>query len=92
MVQSAAPSSERLALAGAGLLGSGALVLGERLLAAVSVSMPGDPEVPNEEVAKILKDLFGDRPIRHGPHLPGYAGRRGGRPDRAGDHREHAAR
>lgn len=25
-----------------------------------------DPEVPNEQVAKILKDLFGDRPIRRG--------------------------
>ena len=29
---------------------------------------PGDPEVPNEKVARILKDLFGDRPIRRG-HL-----------------------
>ena len=25
-----------------------------------------DPEVPNEQVAQILKDLFGDRPIRRG--------------------------
>jgi sulfur-oxidizing protein SoxY len=25
-----------------------------------------DPEVPNEQVARILKDLFGDRPIRRG--------------------------
>lgn len=25
-----------------------------------------DPEVPNEQVAKILKDLFGERPIRRG--------------------------
>ncbi len=52
------------ALAGAGLFGSGVLGRGERLLA--SVSDPGDPEVPNEEVARILKDLFGDRPIRKG--------------------------
>src|SRR6476469_8608761 len=51
-------------LAGAGLLGSGVVGRGERLLA--SVSDPGDPEVPNEEVARILKDLFGDRPIRKG--------------------------
>jgi sulfur-oxidizing protein SoxY len=27
---------------------------------------PGDPEIPNEEVARILKTLFGDRPIRRG--------------------------
>jgi sulfur-oxidizing protein SoxY len=27
---------------------------------------PDDPEVPNEKVARILKDLFGDRPIRRG--------------------------
>ena len=25
-----------------------------------------DPEVPNQQVAQILKDLFGDRPIRRG--------------------------
>lgn len=52
------------ALASAGLLGSGALAGGERLLAATAG--PGDPEVPNEEVARILKELFGDRPIRRG--------------------------
>ena len=51
------------ALSAAGLVGSGALDAGERLSAAVG---PGDPEVPNEQVAKILKDLFGDRPIRRG--------------------------
>jgi sulfur-oxidizing protein SoxY len=57
------------ALAGAGLLGSGALLQGGRLLAsAVPALDPGDPEVPNEQVAKILKELFGDRPIRTG-HL-----------------------
>jgi sulfur-oxidizing protein SoxY len=27
---------------------------------------PADPEVPNEKVARILKDLVGDRPIRRG--------------------------
>ena len=57
------------ALAGAGLLGSGPLLRGERLLALQhGASGPGDPEVPNEQVARILKDLFGDRPIRKG-HL-----------------------
>ena len=56
------------ALATAGLLGSGALGAGERLLAATGPlgADPRDPEVPNEEVARILKGLFGDRPIRRG--------------------------
>ena len=59
----------RCAVAGAGLLGSGTLLRGERLLALQGPTFgPGDPEVPNEAVAKILKDLFGDRPIRKG-HL-----------------------
>jgi sulfur-oxidizing protein SoxY len=54
-------------LAGAGLLGSRALLQGESLLAAAGPALdPGDPEVPNEQVARILKDLFGDRPIRTG--------------------------
>ncbi len=53
------------ALLGAGLLGSSGLLRGERLLAWSSPSDP-DPEVPNAQVAKILKDLFGDRPIRTG--------------------------
>jgi sulfur-oxidizing protein SoxY len=59
---------QRFALTGLGLLGGGALGRGERLLAAVPGLDPGDPEVPNEEVARILKDLFGTRPIRKG-HL-----------------------
>lgn len=37
-----------------------------RLLAA---SLDPDPEVPNQQVARILKDLFGDRPIRRGQVL-----------------------
>jgi sulfur-oxidizing protein SoxY len=55
-------------IATAGVLGSGALLTGERLLAATPLGDPGDPEVPNEEVARILKELFGGRPIRRG-HL-----------------------
>jgi sulfur-oxidizing protein SoxY len=59
----------RCALAGAGLLGSSALLRGERLLASTLPALdPPGPEVPNAQVAKILKDLFGDRPIRQG-HL-----------------------
>jgi sulfur-oxidizing protein SoxY len=55
------------ALATAGLLGSGAVSTGERLLASAAPRRdPGDPEVPNEEVARILKELFGDRPLRRG--------------------------
>jgi sulfur-oxidizing protein SoxY len=39
----------------------------ERLLAATGlVSGPEDPEAPNPEVARILKELFGVRPIRRG--------------------------
>jgi sulfur-oxidizing protein SoxY len=55
-----------VALAGVGLLGSGTLAQARGLLGAVPGLDPGDPEVPNEQVAKILKDLFGDRPIRRG--------------------------
>jgi sulfur-oxidizing protein SoxY len=58
----------RIALAGAGLAGSGSLPHAGRLLAAAPGQDPGDPEVPNEQIARILKDLFGDRPIRRG-HL-----------------------
>ena len=58
----------RLVLTGAGLIGSGSLLRGERLLAAVPGADPRDPAVPNEQVARILRDLFGDRPIRRG-HL-----------------------
>jgi sulfur-oxidizing protein SoxY len=58
---------KHVALAGAAILGPGALSGSERLWAATAGD-PGDPEVPNEQVAKILKDLFGDRPIRRG-HL-----------------------
>jgi sulfur-oxidizing protein SoxY len=51
-----------------GLIGSGALATGERLLAATTApgADPSDPEVPNEEVARILKEIAGDRPIRRG--------------------------
>src|SRR3954451_16913246 len=38
-----------------------------RLLAITGLDPgPKDPEVPNQEVARILKQLFGDRPIRRG--------------------------
>jgi sulfur-oxidizing protein SoxY len=49
----------------AGLLASGALSRSERLLASSGL-VGQEPEVPNAEVARILKTLFGDRPIRRG--------------------------
>jgi sulfur-oxidizing protein SoxY len=53
------------ALGIAGLLAAGAASRSQALLA--STGLPGsDPEVPNEEVARILRGLFGDRPIRRG--------------------------
>jgi sulfur-oxidizing protein SoxY len=36
------------------------------LRAATGLGVLEDPEVPNEEVARILKELFGDRPIKRG--------------------------
>jgi sulfur-oxidizing protein SoxY len=54
-------------LAAAGIFASSALSVSQRLLAATARPFgPDDPEVPNEEVARILKRLFGDRPIRRG--------------------------
>jgi sulfur-oxidizing protein SoxY len=48
-----------------GLVFSGPLA--ERLLAAAGPLVgPEDPEVPNEEVARILKRISGGRPIRRG--------------------------
>lgn len=53
------------AAAAAALASAGPLA--ERLLAAaVPLVDPQDPEVPNEEVARILKRVSGGRPIRRG--------------------------
>ena len=49
-----------------GLTGSSGVSASERLLRVTDVTGRGDPEVPNEEIARILKELFGDRPIRSG--------------------------
>jgi sulfur-oxidizing protein SoxY len=46
------------------LLGAGAVARAEPLLA--RAGGPEDPEVPNEQVARILRERFGDRPIRRG--------------------------
>jgi len=56
------------ALAGIGLLGASGMLRGQTVagLAWGATPASGDPEVPNEQVARILKELFGDRPIRKG--------------------------
>jgi sulfur-oxidizing protein SoxY len=51
------------AAAAVGLVASGTLTKTERLRA---ITGPEDPEVPNEEVARILKEVSGGRPIRRG--------------------------
>jgi sulfur-oxidizing protein SoxY len=54
-------------LAAAGLAGSGALQGSDRLLAMTGVLPPGrDPEVPNEEIARIIQEITGGRPIQSG--------------------------
>lgn len=51
------------ALASGALVGTHALAGGERLLA---LAPPEDPEIPNEEVARMMRERFGNRPIRRG--------------------------
>jgi sulfur-oxidizing protein SoxY len=51
-------------LSAAGLVGSGSILENERLFAAWAGAP--DPEVPNEEVARILREITGGRPIRRG--------------------------
>jgi sulfur-oxidizing protein SoxY len=51
------------AAAVAGLISAGPLSKAEHLLAATG---PEDPEVPNEEVARILQEVSGGRPIHRG--------------------------
>lgn len=53
-------------LAATGLIGSGSVLEHGRLLA--DWAGDPDPEVPNEEVARILREISGGRPIRRG-HL-----------------------
>jgi sulfur-oxidizing protein SoxY len=57
----------RALLAAAGVIGSGSLAQADRLLAA-HIPVVGDPEVPNEEVARILREISAGKPIRRG-HL-----------------------
>jgi sulfur-oxidizing protein SoxY len=50
----------------AGLLASGSWRGAGALLGSPGSRGPEDPEIPNEAVARILKQLFGNRPIRRG--------------------------
>lgn len=51
------------AAAAVGLVASGTLSRAEQVLAATG---PEDPDVPNEEVARILREISDGRPIRRG--------------------------
>jgi sulfur-oxidizing protein SoxY len=57
---------QTLALASAGLVGVGAFGRPGRLLGAGRPLGPDDPEIPNEEVARIYRERFGGRPITRG--------------------------
>jgi sulfur-oxidizing protein SoxY len=60
--------NDRRAFFRSGLLSAAGLLATrtERLLAAARLPLEPDPEVPNAEVARILKELFGNRPIQRG--------------------------
>ena len=63
-VRSSGPApSPALGLLGSNGLAAGPAPAGRR---GPGSADPGDPEVPNEQVARILKELFGDRPIGKG--------------------------
>ena len=66
MSQSNDPPRRRFLRTAAGLVAAGLVAKAELAAATGLVRGPEDPEVPNEEVARILKDLFADRPIRRG--------------------------
>jgi sulfur-oxidizing protein SoxY len=57
---------QTLALASAGLVGLGAFGQSGRLLGVGRPVGPDDPEIPNEEVARIYRERFGGRPITRG--------------------------
>jgi sulfur-oxidizing protein SoxY len=66
MSQSKDPTRRRFLCTAAGLVAAGLVARSELAAATGLVFGPEDPEVPNEKVARILKDLFADRPIRRG--------------------------
>jgi sulfur-oxidizing protein SoxY len=66
MSQSNEPTRRRFLRTAAGIVAAGLVARSELAAARGFAFGPEDPEVPNERVARILKDLFGDRPIRRG--------------------------
>ena len=56
---------QTLALASAGLMGAAAAARSGRLFGLVRPGGPDDPEIPNEEVARIYRERFGGRTITH---------------------------
>jgi sulfur-oxidizing protein SoxY len=66
MSQSNDPTRRRFLCTAAGLVAAGLVARSELATATGLAFGPQDPEVPNEKVARILKDLFADRPIRRG--------------------------
>jgi len=58
---------QAIVLGGVALASEGLRGVSHRLLGAAPLThpTPGDPEIPNEIVAKIIRDHFGDRPITH---------------------------
>lgn len=63
-------SSRRQFLQSVGLAGAALAFEGlagrARTLGAQTTAGPDDPEIPNEQVARIMKERFGDRPIQRG--------------------------
>jgi sulfur-oxidizing protein SoxY len=57
---------QTLALASAGLVGAASFGRSGRLVGAGWPAGPDDPEIPNEEVARIYRERFGGRPITRG--------------------------
>ncbi len=66
MSQSNDPTRRHFLRTAAGLVAAGLAAKAEFAAASSLPFGPEDPEVPNEKVARILKDLFADRPIRRG--------------------------
>ena len=66
MSQTNDPDRRRFLRTAAGLVAAGLLARAEFAGASGLAFGPEDPEVPNEQVARILKELFADRPIRRG--------------------------
>src|SRR4051812_7827321 len=60
------PTRRRFLRTAASILAAGLVIRSDLAGATAFAASPDDPEVPNEQVTRILKDLFGDRPIQRG--------------------------